>query len=244
VTPADLLATAASADPARPFVTFYDDATGERVELSVATFANWVAKTANLLQEELDASVGTTVRVALPAHWQAHVILMAAWQLGCTVLVPMGGSAEVSVDLAVVGPDGEPPDAAATLAVAMRPMGLGFPTPPPAPAVDYGSEVLSQGDVFLPWAPVPAPSVLLRHGSSGLAAEPLCEAARSTWGLSSGERLLTDEPAASLRGTLVIVAVLRAGGSLVLCRRLAPAQLPARQKAERVTRVATGQAPR
>ena len=41
--------------PARPLVTFYDDATGERVELSVATYANWVAKTAGLAQDELDA---------------------------------------------------------------------------------------------------------------------------------------------------------------------------------------------
>ena len=45
-TPADLLRSALAADPGRPLVTFYDDATGERVELSVATFANWVAKTA------------------------------------------------------------------------------------------------------------------------------------------------------------------------------------------------------
>src|SRR5690606_33707705 len=54
-TPADLLSSALAADPGRPLVTFYDDATGERVELSVATFAYWVAKTANLLQDELSA---------------------------------------------------------------------------------------------------------------------------------------------------------------------------------------------
>jgi hypothetical protein len=29
-------------DPSTPFVTFYDDATGERTELSVKTYANWV----------------------------------------------------------------------------------------------------------------------------------------------------------------------------------------------------------
>ena len=44
--------------PARPLVTFYDDATGERVELSVATYANWVAKTAGLAQDELDVERG------------------------------------------------------------------------------------------------------------------------------------------------------------------------------------------
>lgn len=47
-----------SVDPAAPLVTFYDDATGERVELSARTFDNWVAKTANLLQDELNAGPG------------------------------------------------------------------------------------------------------------------------------------------------------------------------------------------
>jgi uncharacterized protein (TIGR03089 family) len=51
--PAALLATARDRDPARPLVTHYDDATGERVELSATTLENWVSKTANLLQDEL-----------------------------------------------------------------------------------------------------------------------------------------------------------------------------------------------
>ena len=34
------------------------DATGERVELSVATYANWVSKTANMLQDGLAAEPG------------------------------------------------------------------------------------------------------------------------------------------------------------------------------------------
>ncbi|NDU76176.1 TIGR03089 family protein, partial [Actinomadura sp. DSM 109109] len=40
-------------DPSRPLVTFYDDAAGERVELSARTFDNWVAKTANFLVDGL-----------------------------------------------------------------------------------------------------------------------------------------------------------------------------------------------
>lgn len=76
-TPADLLRSALAADPGRPLVTFYDDATGERVELSVATFANWVAKTANLLQGDLAAQPGDRVALLLPAHWQTAVWLLA-----------------------------------------------------------------------------------------------------------------------------------------------------------------------
>ena len=39
----------ASAVSTQPLVTFYDDATGERTELSGITVGNWVAKTGNLL---------------------------------------------------------------------------------------------------------------------------------------------------------------------------------------------------
>ena len=34
-----------AANPAGPRITFYDDATGERIELSSVTLANWAAKT-------------------------------------------------------------------------------------------------------------------------------------------------------------------------------------------------------
>ena len=66
-TPATLLADAARGDSARVLLTFYDDATGERAELSVATFANWVAKTANLCRDDLGLDVGARVAIALPA---------------------------------------------------------------------------------------------------------------------------------------------------------------------------------
>ena len=39
-------------------MTHYDDATGERVELSATTLENWVSKTANLLQDELGRTAG------------------------------------------------------------------------------------------------------------------------------------------------------------------------------------------
>jgi uncharacterized protein (TIGR03089 family) len=79
------LAALLRSDPSRPLVTFYDDATGERIELSVTTYANWVAKTAGLAQDELDAERGGLVLVDLPAHWQGAVWLGAAWSLGLAV---------------------------------------------------------------------------------------------------------------------------------------------------------------
>lgn len=35
------------ADSVGPRITYYDDATSERIELSAATLANWAAKTGN-----------------------------------------------------------------------------------------------------------------------------------------------------------------------------------------------------
>ncbi len=48
-----LLEPALRRDPTGPLLTWYDEAGGERVELSATTLDNWVAKTANLLDEEL-----------------------------------------------------------------------------------------------------------------------------------------------------------------------------------------------
>ncbi|MCG8153839.1 TIGR03089 family protein, partial [Pimelobacter simplex] len=39
---AAVLAQRLRQDPGKPLVTFYDHATGERVELSTTTWANWV----------------------------------------------------------------------------------------------------------------------------------------------------------------------------------------------------------
>lgn len=83
VRPAELLARLLRADGARPLVTWYDDASGERVELSVATAANWAAKTANLLTE--DDADGVTPHPA--DHWLAAVAVLGAWTAG----LPVGG---------------------------------------------------------------------------------------------------------------------------------------------------------
>jgi uncharacterized protein (TIGR03089 family) len=77
--PADLLAATVRREPAAPLITYYDDATAERVELSAATLANWVAKTGNLLQDEFDVGPGSTVAVSLPVHWQTAAVLLAVW---------------------------------------------------------------------------------------------------------------------------------------------------------------------
>ena len=90
VTVPAVLAAAVASDPGRPRLTWYA-ADGERVELSARVLTNWVAKTANLLLEELlDEPVGDSgppgsVRVDLPAHWRSVVWVLAAWSVGVQV---------------------------------------------------------------------------------------------------------------------------------------------------------------
>src|SRR4051812_8567288 len=95
-TPSGLLAAALSADPSRPLLTYLDESTGERTEASVTTFDNWVAKTANLLVDDLAAEPGARVALLLPLHWQSAVWLAACWATGC-VAVPEGDASTADV---------------------------------------------------------------------------------------------------------------------------------------------------
>ena len=74
-------------NPAGPRITYYDDATGERIELSAVTLGNWAAKTANLLRDELGAGPGSRIAVLLPAHWQTAGVLFGIWYIGAEVLL-------------------------------------------------------------------------------------------------------------------------------------------------------------
>ena len=98
---AHLLGAELRRDPGRPLLTWYDDGAGERVELSVATYANWVAKAASLLVDERDLERGDVLLVDLPSHWLGPVLLGAAWTAGLAVAFP---SPEVAPNAVVCGP--------------------------------------------------------------------------------------------------------------------------------------------
>lgn len=127
----DLLARRLARDPGRPFVTYYDDATGERTELSVTTYANWVAKVANLFVDELMLDPGDEVAVGLPPHWLRPVLTGALLSTG---LVEGGADAPVHV----VGPEPAAVPGATTLACALRPFAVRYPEPLPAGVLDFG----------------------------------------------------------------------------------------------------------
>ncbi|MFE5024719.1 TIGR03089 family protein [Streptomyces sp. NPDC056656] len=223
-TPADLLRSALAADPGRPLVTFYDDATGERVELSVATFANWVAKTANLLQGDLAAQPGDRLALLLPAHWQSAVWLLACASVG--VVADVGGD-PAAADIVVSGPDSLDKARACSgerVALALRPLGGRFPQPPEG-FVDYAVEVPGQGDRFAPFAPVDPEEPALVVAGAELTGAEVVEKARADatdLGLTGpGSRLLSGLPYDTWRGLSAgLYAPLATGGSVVLCRHL------------------------
>ncbi|MDQ0991282.1 TIGR03089 family protein [Streptomyces sp. V3I7] len=223
-TPADLLRSALAADPGRPLVTFYDDATGERVELSVATFANWVAKTANLLQGDLAAEPGARVALLLPAHWQTAVWLLACSSVGA--LADVDGD-PAAADIVVSGPDSLEAARACRgerVALALHPLGGRFPQPPEG-FLDYAVEVPSQGDRFAPFAPVdPEEPALIVAGAELTGAEVVERARADAPSLDltgPGSRLLSGLPYDTWEGLSAgLYAPLAAGGSVVLCRNL------------------------
>lgn len=129
---------------AGPLLTHYDEAAASRIELSAVTFANWVSKTANLI-DDLGIEPGSSIELGLaetdPGHWVTLVWIAAAWQRGCGVVAGVTGEA----DLAVVGPQDER-RGIDTVACSLHPLGRGFPQPP-AGCLDY-AEVFSQPDLF------------------------------------------------------------------------------------------------
>ncbi|HEV2889484.1 MAG TPA: TIGR03089 family protein [Frankiaceae bacterium] len=148
---AAVLGRPVQAEPGTPFLTFYDDATGERTELSYATTDNWVAKTANLLREGLDAQPGDGVAVLLPPHWQTVVVTLAVWAAGC-VLADDGDVAFVSE-----AAFGRVPPRRETVALSLKPMAAPMDEVPPG-VLDYAVEIPVYGDRFTPSAPGTAPA--------------------------------------------------------------------------------------
>ncbi len=219
---------------ARPLLTHYDDATGERVELSGTTTANWAAKAANLLRDECDVEPGTRLAVLLPAHWQTATVLLAAWWCGAEVVADPADARWVlcdadRVDLALAAePDG------GVVALSLEALGGGVPGLP-AGVVDFAPEVRLHGDEFTPWEPLPdtAPALAGRTVAEVLAD---ARARAGRLGIGAADRVLSTLEWGAPDGVADgLLAVLAAGASLVQCRHADPAALDRRARAEKAT---------
>ncbi|HEU0087343.1 MAG TPA: TIGR03089 family protein [Pseudonocardiaceae bacterium] len=209
------------ADPARPRITHYDDTAASRVELSGATLANWAAKTANWLRDELDIQPGDPVAVLLPPHWQTAGVLLGAWWCGATVTASAAGARVAMCGVTRLG------DAAAAdevAAVGLDALGLGLPRLPPG-VRDYATEVRGHGDTFTSSDPGPLAGQVLSAARSRAA----------ELGLGAGDRLLCSTGWDGAVPGELLLAVLAADASLVQCTGTATAVLAERCAAERVT---------
>jgi uncharacterized protein (TIGR03089 family) len=225
-----LLAGLLRHDPGRPLVTFYDDATGERTELSVTTYANWVSKTASLLGDELGLEAGDRLLVDLPAHWLGPVLLGAAWTVGLEAVW------DGAHDAVCTGPHGlarwaGEADRVPVVASALLPLAGRFPDGVPAGVHDLGTEVWGQPDAYVAW-PGADDDTLAVAGATH--AELWAEAAALQ--TADGRRLLSVGNPASPEGLTGFTVALAGRGSLVLTVHSSPERLDRIASDERAAR--------
>jgi len=219
-----LLDTLLRADGARPVVTWVDTGSGARVELSVATLTNWVAKTGGLLQDGLDVEAGDRVRLDLGPHWLGVTWSLACWAVGA-VVVPADTAptdttpADTTPVAEVVGEGRQPRTQARLVVVGLGPFGGPARQPIPPGALDAGREVLGHPDHLVPYeTPRPAtPALQTGDGpvdQAGVLARGRARAQRLD--LPQRGRLLTSAAATSAQGLDDLLAALVTGGALVL----------------------------
>lgn len=135
------LASAAGA----PLLTSYNTGTGERMELSAGSLANWVAKTHYLLGDELGLGPSDVALVALPMHWMAAPVLLGCWSAGLAVTedAAEAGVAFVAASGIAAARAAGVPD---IYALSFATWGRGFDGPPPEGSEDYVLAVRPQAD--------------------------------------------------------------------------------------------------
>jgi uncharacterized protein (TIGR03089 family) len=226
------------ADPVGPRITYYDDATGERIELSAATLANWAAKTGNLLRDELGAGPDSRVAVLLPAHWQTAAVLFGTWWIGAEVLLADPGDAGGYADIAMCTADrlDEADTAVAgggeVVVLSLDPFGRPAPDLPVG-VTDYATAVRVHADHV---DAEPAPGAALA-GTSPEEVLSLSEKSAAAMGLTSSDRVWSagdwQSPAELVDNLLAVFAV---GASLVQVANPDPEAQQRRRDSENVTR--------
>jgi uncharacterized protein (TIGR03089 family) len=208
-----LFANVLAQEPSRPFVTFYDDASGERIELSAKSLANWVAKTHFLIIDEVGLGVGDAALIALPADWIAVPILLGCWSAGLRLTDDPAAAAVAFVTPATIDQTAGVPEVFTTNPASMtRSFGAAD-----APAADYVTAVRPQPDA---WASVKFVGSAADLATDGLTrAELVATATRraTELGLGPGARVLFDRPWTGAADWIdALLAPMAVVGSLVL----------------------------
>jgi uncharacterized protein (TIGR03089 family) len=217
----------------QPFVTYYDDASGERAELSARSLGNWVAKTHFLLLDELGLGPGDTAVVALPADWTTVAILLGCWSAGLQVTATGGGEVGFADPATLAHVAGAAEAFVVNPASMTRSFGAGAV---PAGTTDYVSAVRPQADA---WAAVSFrahaddPAI---DGGSRAELVAAASARAEQLELGPGARLLYDRAWTGPADWIdAVVAPLVVGGSVVLVANADPAKRARRIEQEQVT---------
>ena len=246
-TPTACLAALLATAPSRPVLTSVRS--DERIDLSATTLANWVAKAANFLLDDLGLAPGDGLALAMPRHWLAAVWVLAADAVGAatevlpveesSIDVPAPTSAPVAslVDPGVAARAATQAAFGDVLVGTLRPFALPVDPPPIPPARDFVVEVRSCGDDF--HGPVGDPEQTLftaagtnvtRHDAMDTARQI---AARHGW--DSRSRVLSTGPLTTDALVSQLLAPWSVGGSVVWAGNLEEAELVSVMTHEGVT---------
>lgn len=225
-----------AADPVGPRITYYDDATGERIELSTVTLANWAAKTGNLLRDELGAGPATRVAVLLPAHWQTAAVLFGIWWIGAEVVLD-GERQREGADIGLCTADrlSEADDAVGAGEIAVLSLDpFGKPAADlPIGVTDYATSVRVHGDQISPERH-PGPAL---DGRSVTEVFVDAQASAAAQGFTASDRVMSTSGWATADDlTTNLLAVYVAGASLVQVANPDVAALDRRRQMEKATR--------
>lgn len=245
-----LLARGVAAGADRPLLTYYDDVTGERTDLSAATLGGWVARTAALLRDGCGLGTGSRAAVLLPPHWQTAAVLLGTWSAGVAVSFRLAATA----GLPVLGPGADEP-LDATFVARHRlddwldnvpdarhrfVLGLAPAAAPlrdvPAGHRDYIAEVHGYAGRPVPHPPIRGTDAASVDGTSYQEWGYLAQALATEFDLHPDDRVLVDA-AEHEHPVKWLLAPLAAGASVVLCANLDRGAITSRIAAEGVTRV-------
>ncbi|BCJ74815.1 TIGR03089 family protein [Catellatospora sp. IY07-71] len=232
-----------------PLLTYCDDATGERVELSASELAGWASRTAALLHEGCGLGAGSRMAVLLPPHWQTAAVLLGAWSAGIAVSFRLAATA----GLTRVGDETGPldavfaarsrigswledvPEAPHRFALGLAPGGAPLADVPDGYR-DFIAEVAWYTDSLPGYAPVRRTDAASADGTTFREWGGLAHGLTKLIDLRPGDRLLVDAGRYE-HPVQWLLTPLAAGASVVLCANLDPFGLHARAAAEGATRV-------
>jgi len=228
-----------------PLLTYCDDATGERTELSASELGRWAARTAGLLRDGCRLAAGDRAAVLLPPHWQTAAVLLGAWSVGVAVSFRPWATAGLAVaepcDAVFVSQQRlnswleEIPEATHKYVLGLGPHGAPLDEVPIG-YLDYPSEVQRFPDDPPNYHTIGLSDPASPDGTTYRQWGDMAHDIAERMGLRPGDRVLVDvtqheQPLSWL------LAPMAAGASILLCANLDPATLDTRIATEAITHV-------